>query len=394
VGGAGRGKKNAAVAQGLKRKEVKNRSRKVIGRGGADSDDDVGARNRSKVRNELDAGYAAALGAKSDSDEDEGEEEADEETEDASGSSEEASDNSSSSDDEPVSTMAPKKQQQKHKRQYYAATENFKGQARAEAMLDEDAAYRAAQAAAKEDTSRSIDALLATARALVMSFAAARGVPPPQPAASASPGGEQQPAVIHMGFIGFPNVGKSTILNAVCGVKRVSVSSTPGHTKHVQTIVLPEDHVVLLDCPGLCFPAVGVPRPLQAVLGTHQIAQTRDPQSGVAYIARHLPLERVYGLRKIDADGSADDNVWSAVDLCESFAVKKGYRIRNAKGRPDVHRAAISILQDAYEGRLVLYFAAPPLESGWAARFARGGFAPIPEEVLEPTDATPAEHDM
>lgn len=59
---------------------------------------------------------------------------------------------------------------------------------------------------------------------------------------------------ITIGFIGYPNVGKSSVINALCETKKVSVSATPGKTKHLQTIKLRED-VTLCDCPGLVFPS-------------------------------------------------------------------------------------------------------------------------------------------
>jgi large subunit GTPase 1 len=37
-------------------------------------------------------------------------------------------------------------------------------------------------------------------------------------------------------------------------VKRVSVSSTPGKTKHLQTLIYSAD-LMLCDCPGLVFPS-------------------------------------------------------------------------------------------------------------------------------------------
>ncbi|CUG91731.1 GTP-binding protein, putative [Bodo saltans] len=164
----------------------------------------------------------------------------------------------------------------------------------------------------------------------------------------------------HIGFVGHPNVGKSSLLNAVRGTKVVSVSATAGHTKHLQNIPIPSEGLVLIDCPGLAFPVLGLPRPLQAVIGTHQVAQTRDPQSGVAYLGSRLPLERVYGLKRLD--GGAETDPWSPYDLCEAYAIKKGFRVKNGKGQADIHRSAISILQEAYQGRLVLYFMPPSVD--------------------------------
>lgn len=63
------------------------------------------------------------------------------------------------------------------------------------------------------------------------------------------------------GMIGFPNVGKSSCINALLGItatthtkKRVAVAAQPGRTKHFQTLEL-TDAVVLCDCPGLVFPS-------------------------------------------------------------------------------------------------------------------------------------------
>lgn len=39
---------------------------------------------------------------------------------------------------------------------------------------------------------------------------------------------------IMIGMVGFPNVGKSSTINALLGDKKTSVSSTPGKTKHFQ----------------------------------------------------------------------------------------------------------------------------------------------------------------
>jgi len=56
-------------------------------------------------------------------------------------------------------------------------------------------------------------------------------------------------------LVGYPNVGKSSVINAVFGTKKVAVASMPGKTKHFQTLPL-TDSVVLCDCPGLVFPRI------------------------------------------------------------------------------------------------------------------------------------------
>ena len=56
-----------------------------------------------------------------------------------------------------------------------------------------------------------------------------------------------------MGLTGFPNVGKSSTINALFGSKKTAVAATPGKTKHFQTLnVTPA--LTLCDCPGLVLP--------------------------------------------------------------------------------------------------------------------------------------------
>ena len=67
--------------------------------------------------------------------------------------------------------------------------------------------------------------------------------------------------VLTIGMIGQPNAGKSSLINSLVGKRVVSVSKTPGHTKHFQTIFVTKS-VKLCDCPGLVFPSL-VPKSLQ-----------------------------------------------------------------------------------------------------------------------------------
>jgi large subunit GTPase 1 len=37
---------------------------------------------------------------------------------------------------------------------------------------------------------------------------------------------------LYVGTVGYPNVGKSSLINVLCGRKRVGVAAMPGKTKH------------------------------------------------------------------------------------------------------------------------------------------------------------------
>ena len=78
-----------------------------------------------------------------------------------------------------------------------------------------------------------------------------------------------------VGLTGYPNVGKSSTINALFGAKKTAVAPTPGKTKHFQTLNVSE-HMTLCDCPGLVIPkyaaskaemvAAGEGCPLHAVI--------------------------------------------------------------------------------------------------------------------------------
>ncbi|XP_055950603.1 guanine nucleotide-binding protein-like 1 isoform X2 [Argiope bruennichi] len=128
-------------------------------------------------------------------------------------------------------------------------------------------------------------------------------------------------SILTIGFVGHPNVGKSSFLNAVCGKKVVSVSRTPGHTKHFQTIMLTKN-VRLCDCPGLVFPSL-VPKPIQVLMGCYPISQLREPYSAITYLGQRVQLPQVLKIRhpELEYFESAEEVKWSAYDICEAVCV-------------------------------------------------------------------------
>lgn len=126
----------------------------------------------------------------------------------------------------------------------------------------------------------------------------------------------------------------------------MSVSRTPGHTKHFQTIYL-TSNVRLCDCPGLVFPSK-VPKTLQILMGSFPIAQLREPFSAVQYLAERLDLPNLLKLQHPE-----QDEEWSAMDICDAWALKRGFCTART-ARLDSYRAANSLLRMALDGKICL----------------------------------------
>lgn len=152
--------------------------------------------------------------------------------------------------------------------------------------------------------------------------------------------------ILTIGCLGQPNVGKSSLINALKGRKVVSVSKTPGHTKHFQTIFL-TPNVRLCDCPGLVFPSK-VPKVIQVLMGSYPIAQLREPFTTVMYLGERLDLPHLLKIKHPE-----DDDTWCAMDVCDGWAKKRGFITARA-ARLDAYRAANDLLRMALDGKICL----------------------------------------
>ncbi|KAL6243201.1 hypothetical protein RBB50_009752 [Rhinocladiella similis] len=164
-----------------------------------------------------------------------------------------------------------------------------------------------------------------------------------------------------IGLVGYPNVGKSSTINAMIGAKKVSVSSTPGKTKHFQTIHL-SDRVILCDCPGLVFPNFATTKAELVCNGVLPIDQLREFTGPAGLVAHRIPqafLENVYGMkiltRPVEEGGTGSP---TASEMLRAYAKARGFAT-TGHGQPDESRAARYILKDYVNGKL-LYCHPPP----------------------------------
>lgn len=158
-----------------------------------------------------------------------------------------------------------------------------------------------------------------------------------------------------IGFIGQPNVGKSSLINSIFGKKVVSASKTPGHTKHLQTMHLTSG-IRVCDCPGLVFPSI-IDKNLQILSGIYNIAQVKDPYGPIFYLAQRIDLFKVLKINR-SSDTTSSSSIFY---ICEEFAKKSGFFTSKA-GRPDIYRAANFILRQVIDGKILISWAPPGFE--------------------------------
>jgi large subunit GTPase 1 len=173
----------------------------------------------------------------------------------------------------------------------------------------------------------------------------------------------EAPRKTQIGLVGYPNVGKSSTINALIGAKKVSVSATPGKTKHFQTIHL-SDEVVLCDCPGLVFPNFATTKAELVCNGVLPIDQLREFQGPAGIVARRIPvrfMEAIYGMKiHIRAQEEGGTGVPTSREILRAYATARGFST-TGQGQPDESRAARYILKDYVKGKL-LFCTPPPMD--------------------------------
>lgn len=152
---------------------------------------------------------------------------------------------------------------------------------------------------------------------------------------------------LRMMIMGIPNVGKSTLMNALLKRRVAKVGDEPAVTKSQQRLDL-NDQMTLIDTPGMLWPRIAHPSDGLMLAASHAIGRNAVIDEEVAtfladsLLANYpqLLVER-YGFPVEDKDGVA---------IIEAIALRRGFRLKG--GAADFEKACLMLLQDYRSGAL------------------------------------------
>lgn len=154
---------------------------------------------------------------------------------------------------------------------------------------------------------------------------------------------------ISVGLIGYPNSGKSSIINTLRSKKVCNVAPIPGETKVWQYITLMK-RIFLIDCPGIVPPSLKDTEADILFKGVVRVENVTNPEQFIPALLQRC--ERKYLERTYEIKGWKD-----STDFLEMIAQKTGKLLKG--GEPDEPTVAKAILNDFNRGRIP-WFVPPP----------------------------------
>lgn len=145
--------------------------------------------------------------------------------------------------------------------------------------------------------------------------------------------------------LGIPNVGKSTLINALAKKRVASTNKLPGHTKKLKWINI-ASQIYLLDTPGVLWPRfedkkTGYNLGLTGAIKEDILPKDKLAKYGFSILNEKYPqmLKNFYEIETLEANL-----------FFKSLAEKRGYLLEN--GEVNIDRAYIQFLNDLKYGSL------------------------------------------
>ncbi len=152
---------------------------------------------------------------------------------------------------------------------------------------------------------------------------------------------------LRMMIMGIPNVGKSTLMNALLNKRVAAVGDEPAVTKNQQRLGLNE-RMTLIDTPGMMWPKIAHDSDGMMLAASHAIGRNAVIDEEVASFLGDILLTRypemVAARYKIEVAGLDGE------DLIEAVAKRRSFRLKG--GEYDFEKAALTLLQDYRDGTI------------------------------------------
>uniref|UniRef100_A0AAR2KVB9 Nucleolar GTP-binding protein 2 n=1 Tax=Pygocentrus nattereri TaxID=42514 RepID=A0AAR2KVB9_PYGNA len=169
---------------------------------------------------------------------------------------------------------------------------------------------------------------------------------------------------ISVGFIGYPNVGKSSIINTLRSKKVCNVAPLAGETKVWQYITLMR-RIFLIDCPGVVYPSEDSETDI-VLKGVVQVEKIRNPEDHIGAVLERAKAEYIQKTYRVPSWSSAED-------FLEKLAFRTGKLLKG--GEPDLSTVSKMVLNDWQRGRIPFFVKPPGFEMD------EGGKALLPMEA-------------
>lgn len=197
-------------------------------------------------------------------------------------------------------------------------------------------------------------------------------------------------------FVGYPNTGKSSVINSLARRQSVGTSSTPGFTTHLTQVKL-DAHIRMIDSPGVIVSSEVVARSggsegrqraeARLVLRNALKIQSVDAELACRMVLACVDVAQLLAVYELTEESvrrmfeemlPAEEGGEDALGLPAAdrflFALSRHLKHVKKGGVPDIARTARRVLKDWNSGKIGFYVVPPEeepdLETGFVQEFA------------------------
>lgn len=152
---------------------------------------------------------------------------------------------------------------------------------------------------------------------------------------------------LRMMIMGIPNVGKSTLMNALLNRRIAKVGDEPAVTKSQQRFDL-SDTMSITDTPGMMWPKIAYESDGYMLAACHAIGRNAVIDEEVAIFLANILLKHYPTL--LNTRYKTDVSSMDGVDLLEHVAKRRAYRLKG--GEWDMEKTAMAFLTDFRSGAI------------------------------------------